>query len=99
MIIGNGSPCNDCGTPTTPPNNRINPKQTWEYYMVHNKLWRSVTDPTFYFPSEPKKYLCIGCLEIRIGRLLTPEDFTLADINNDNQGWSTPRLRNRLGLP
>jgi hypothetical protein len=46
-----------------------------EYYMVHNELWRSVV-------SEPRGNLCVGCLEVRLGRELTRSDFTNCLINN-----------------
>lgn len=46
-----------------------------EYYMVHNKLWRLATH------GEPIEFLCIGCLECRIGRELEKTDFTDAPIN------------------
>lgn len=37
----------------------------------------------------------IGCLERRIGRRLTPRDFTCAPINDPNDPWDTPRLHSR----
>jgi hypothetical protein len=40
--------------------------------------------------------LCIGCLERRLGRQLTPDDFMAAPINDDPMA---SRLRDRLGLP
>lgn len=36
-------------------------------------------------------YLCIGCLEARIGRRLNADDFTGALVN-DPHPWNTPRL-------
>ncbi len=45
-----------------------------------------------FFPHE---YLCIGCLEKRLGRKLTAEDFT--DVPVNNQPWQqTRRLQKRL---
>ena len=42
--------------------------------MVHDALWLKA-NPT------DSGMLCIGCLEVRLGRTLTSEDFTDAPIN------------------
>lgn len=44
-----------------------------EYYMVTNDLWKQA--------GMGKGMLCIGCLEVRIGRELTPEDFPSIPVN------------------
>jgi len=36
-------------------------------YMVHWQIWREA--------GRPKGCMCIGCLEARLGRVLTAEDF------------------------
>jgi hypothetical protein len=59
-----------------------------EYYMIHDHVWP--------LPRRGAGMLCIGCLERRIGRRLTPGDFTDAPINCDRAGMSA-RLRARLG--
>jgi hypothetical protein len=41
-------------------------------------------------------FLCIGCLEKRLGRKLTPDDFTNAPINRPDH-WHSDRLADRLG--
>ncbi len=56
-----------------------------EYYMVWNDIW----------PLEGRGMLCIGCLENRLGRELTREDFTDAPINEIFT--YSDRLKNRLG--
>lgn len=43
-----------------------------EYYMIHDEIWDSVATDGM---------LCVECLEKRLGRLLTPEDFKLYPIN------------------
>jgi hypothetical protein len=58
--------CKDCGTDTTPS------EGAREDYMVHNELWRAAGMPE----EDGGFYLCIGCLEKRLGRELTAEDFT-----------------------
>src|SRR2546430_1806617 len=55
------------------------------FYMIHDRLWERAG-------MAPKGgYLCIGCLEKRLGRRLRPADFTAAPLN-DPSPWDTPRL-------
>ena len=63
-----------------------------EYYMVHNEIWdRTGLD---------RGMLCIGCLEQRIGKLLTARDFTDAPINDIFGNNGSARLMARLqGAP
>lgn len=58
-----------------------------EEYMVTPDLWNS--------SGMTRGYLCVGCLENRIGRPITPNDFTLWHINCS--GRKSHRLANRLG--
>jgi hypothetical protein len=44
----------------------------------------------------PGDFLCIGCIETRLGRTLTPRAFTDAPINRPNDRWNSPRLNARL---
>ena len=74
--------CLDCGNRTA-----FN-RKGWEYYMVHNVLWAK-TNPLI------DGMLCIGCLESRIGRILTSDDFTNAPLNQPSRRNST-RLASRL---
>lgn len=72
--------CMDCGVDTS---------KTHEYYMVHDEIWLFV---------NPGDYgmLCIGCLEERLGRELTPYDFTDAPVNSED--WiHSDRLKSRIG--
>lgn len=59
--------CRDC---------RVDTADIDEYYMVQPNIWQSVAQ------HEPKIMLCIGCLESRLGRTLTSEDFTDALANS-----------------
>lgn len=65
-----------------------------EFYMVHDEIWDSALPK-----NQRNRMLCIGCLEKRIGRLLTPNDFTDAPINTPG-AWpfvgQSERLLNRL---
>lgn len=54
--------------------------------MVLDDLWESAR--------MNKGFLCIGCLEKRIGRKLKPNDFIDSRINRPSP-WDTPRLRAR----
>ena len=61
-----------------------------EYYMIHDDIWNAV--------GAGYHMLCVGCLEFRMFRLLTPEDFTDCALNSDMVAWpKSDRLMNRLG--
>ncbi len=55
-----------------------------ECYMVQDAVWPL---------AEDGGVLCVGCLEARIGRELTREDFTACLVNLQA---GSPRLRSRL---
>jgi hypothetical protein len=58
-----------------------------EYYMVHDHVWLAANP-------KDKGMLCVGCLESRLGRLLTKDDFTAAPLNTNP--WSeSERLATR----
>jgi hypothetical protein len=62
-----------------------------ELYFVHDHVWKASG-------MEPwGGCLCIGCLEKRIGRQLTPDDFPDHVFNTHLPG--TPRLMERRGTP
>jgi hypothetical protein len=61
-----------------------------EYYALRKEVWLSANP-------EGDGMLCIGCVEIRIGRHLTPEDFTDVPLNLDYKKWrKSKRLLSRL---
>ncbi len=64
-----------------------------EYYMIHDEVWLAARPPLEN--SRRPVMACIGCVETRLGRLLTPEDFTDAPAN---KGFfiQSPRLLSRL---
>lgn len=74
--------CLDCGLNTLFAN---------EYYMVQHDLWDSVTAST-----KGKGMLCVGCLEVRVGRVLVWSDFTDAPINHIYWNSQSERLQERL---
>jgi hypothetical protein len=87
-------PCIDCGMDTAPNDDRRRRgARTSERYMVRDSVLLAAGMPK----REPMEYniLCIGCLEARLGRTLTPRDFTDAPLNRPDR-WNSPRLNARL---
>lgn len=88
------APCKDCGVETAPTtgkgcSNERWPRRDalgWEYYMVNEAVWDAA--------GGARGVLCIGCLELRLGRVLTPDDFANLPINCPSP-WDTARLANR----
>ncbi len=64
---------------------------SYEYYMVHDGIWDTATEDF-----GGRGMLCIGCLENRLGGLLTKDDFTSCVLNEINLITGSPRLKNRL---
>lgn len=73
--------CKDCATCTLCDD---------EYYMVTDQVWESAKLP------HNKGMLCLGCLELRIGRLLTKDDFSDVPLNNLNFWPKSKRFTTRL---
>jgi hypothetical protein len=68
--------CVDCGIGT------ITAK---EFYMVKDDVWEQAWHGRrkwWYRKVYGQEVLCIGCLEERIGRTLTKDDFTDAPVND-----------------
>ena len=64
-----------------------------ELYMLHDQLWAE----TGLGPDDG--FLCIGCVEKRLGRRLKPDDFTGAPCNTGTGPWGdlrSERLRSRV---
>lgn len=73
--------CEDC---------KIDTGKIGEFYFVNTDLWLSVM-------VSINGMLCVGCLEDRLGRRLTPADFTMASINKPQRGvLQSERLRSRI---
>ncbi len=58
----------------------------FEYYMVQDALWEAA--------GLSRGFLCVGCMESRLGRRLVAADFTDAPCNRMTLG-ETERLRSR----
>lgn len=71
-----------------------------EYYMIHDDLWEQAgMGHGWKYYSDPSKLdglLCVGCLESRLGRQLTKEDFTDAPVNTIWMRYMSERLKNRI---
>jgi hypothetical protein len=87
-------PCHDCGRATLPEGGRS------EYYTVYSHVWEAAGMPH-------RGFLCVGCLEARLGRKLHRHDFPrqtpINDLNwyrPEARWWHrTDRLRDRLTAP
>ena len=65
---------------------------TGEHYLVHDAVWFEATP-------DAEGWLCIGCLEARLGRRLIPADFQPINLNfNQLIEDRTERFQNRVGL-
>ena len=60
-----------------------------EHYMLNDKVWVQVHN-------SPKGMLCVGCIEVRLGRKLTPADFNDSYLNRPNFGNKSMRLLQRM---
>jgi SEC-C motif len=74
-----GWPCADCGVDTF---------AIGEWYCVSDQLWAAVG-------MECEGFLCIGCLERRLGREMDSADFVQAMLVDE----SSDRLQDRLRRP
>lgn len=88
---GPQSPCEDCGVDTTPCLGTrgcgCDHFGEWEWYMVTDELWARI--------GMRGGWLCVACLERRLGRELEWLDFTDAPVNTPS-ATVTERLRERL---
>lgn len=105
MVVGRRrphgrTPCRDCGVDVLPRTLRGYARVgRCEVYMVHDEVWTAAGGPPSPTPERPEPtdfYLCVGCLEGRLGRRLTPGDFEDVGLNDDGLA-DTPRLRDRKG--
>ena len=65
--------------------------------MLRDDLWQAIgMHKADYFAaltgSNRHEYLCIGCLERRLGRPLVAGDFEAGNPCNEPDDWDTPRL-------
>lgn len=60
-----------------------------EHYMLTDETWYQIHDSNIGM-------LCLGCLEVRLGRKLTAQDFNQSYINGLRFGIKSLRLLDRL---
>lgn len=74
--------CLDCGVDVAP-----EPSQgRWQWYMVRDAVWSAAGT------GHLDGYLCVLCLEARLGRPLTGADFSDLPLNRPGFKDDTPRL-------
>ena len=85
LVLAKVQRCKDC---------RVDVRQLGEWYMVHDHTWAQAG-------TCQRGYLCIGCLETRIGRQLNAADFTDVPVNRGSGQWSrrSARFIDRLARP
>jgi len=74
--------CLDCGKD-------CGSKGLCEHYFIHTNLWMQAV-------GSNKGMLCVQDLEKRLGRQLTPADFTDCHINDPKKNTMSPRLLSRI---
>lgn len=82
--------CDDCGMET---NHIKRDDDGAEFYMVKPAVWKAAEAA-----GGKANFLCVGCLEDRVGRPLRSSDFTDAPLNTapDWEYGRSARLRDRL---
>jgi hypothetical protein len=77
-------PCADCGVDVVP----LNPLggRDWHRYMVTDQVWADAGMASL------GGWLCIPCLETRLGRPLTGADFKPLPLNDPGIDDDAPRL-------
>jgi hypothetical protein len=87
-------PCADCGTNTVPLEGGR------EYYEVLDSVWADAGAPGIGQEDNGPDgfFLCISCLEQRLDRRLTADDFKSVPANEKSH-WSTGRLNDLLPAP
>jgi hypothetical protein len=85
--------CIDCGADTSPCTGKrgCRHKGKWETYMVRDTVWEAAGMGRGWGHGNASGFLCVGCLEARLGRMLTPADFIDYPINEPHP-WDTPRM-------
>jgi hypothetical protein len=78
-IDPHGAPCFECGIDTI---------ESGEYYLVREKVWLAAC--AWNAKASGFDFLCIGCLESRLGRRLQPDHLTECELNHlpaTARGW------------
>ena len=91
--------CLDCGFDTRPgePGSKGVARQC-EWYSVWDYLWQEAGMPSENEQLWSSGFLCIGCLEKRLGRELTAEDFPDCPINHQHDLTHPGLLQGRSNI-
>jgi hypothetical protein len=85
------SACADCGVGTC---------SIGEWYIVRDTVWElawASRRKSWHGKAPGTEILCLGCLERRLDRTLTADDFEPGvPVNDPNKRNASPRLRDRL---
>ena len=82
--------CIDCRTDLDPdPLGPFGAPVAEYFYLVHDRIWRQAG-----MTAARGSFLCVGCLELRLGRELQGEDFK-DSFTNRPQRQDSPRLADR----
>jgi hypothetical protein len=65
--------------------------------MLKHPLWDSIWPNTWGYPRRGH-FLCVGCVETRLGRRLNPSDFIPGNFLNIDSPHYSARLRDRMGF-
>jgi hypothetical protein len=89
--------CCDCGM-NTMPSGKPKPR-TFEQFICKDEVWAAAgMTPGKISPNHELVgggFLCVGCIETRLGRRLTIDDFKPIVISLLFEPWPTERLRSR----
>ena len=68
---------------------KVDTGKAFEHYMLVDSVWTKIHNSKFGM-------MCIGCVEVRLGRKLTRLDFNSSYVNNPKLHRMSARLLDRL---
>lgn len=68
---------------------KVDTGKIYEHYMLIEETWFAIHQSKFGM-------LCIGCVEKRLGRMLTKDDFNESHVNNPKLYPMSARLLSRI---
>jgi hypothetical protein len=89
--------CCDCGMDTMPCPSK---PRTLEQFIVKDEVWSAAGMTPGKIDARNHElvgggFLCVGCIEVRLGRRLTIDDFKEITVPLLFEPWCTERLRSR----
>ena len=91
------APCTDCGIETEPKTKVGRPLfKQWDAYLVRDEVWAaagmgewSPRDGETTHPGWFSGFLCTSCLQKRLGRDLTDDDYLMRPVRATSKGLHT----------